>query len=148
MKKSLLNAHYDNDRELSEEISIQGLSYIFSATTRPLGKLFWLLSVLLMFGLGILWSLQMYNGWDDQQVLTTIRTIGRPIKGIEFPSVTFCSNSNNEIITNASMIRKFYQFIGEKYGYEAEVAPVIIAELINKQVRQFLKHKKYLNLRI
>ena len=37
------------------------------------------------------YRLQAYNEWQENPVLTTVSTTGKPIKDIEFPAITICS---------------------------------------------------------
>ncbi len=57
--------------DYSEYATIQGLCYIFSSRQSMFGRLFWILAVCFMLGLGTYWSCIMYIGWRDQQVSQT-----------------------------------------------------------------------------
>jgi hypothetical protein len=72
--------------------------------------------------------------WQDQQVFTKVQTCAHLLKDIEFPSVTFCNRGNNEIITNATLLKKFYDFLGTKYNYIAKLPVLALAEIINLSV--------------
>ena len=87
-----------------------------------------------MLSIGVLWSVQMYNDWKANQVLTTIKTIAHSVKDIEFPSVTFCSKGNNEIITNATLFKKFYDFLQKKNNISTSYPPLEIAEIVHLAV--------------
>ena len=63
--------------------------FLFKQTI--IGKIFWSLTVILLLALGIYWSVQSYNDWQSQQVLTTIKTTAYSVEQLEFPTVTFCS---------------------------------------------------------
>ena len=67
---------FDIFKENFENLTIQGLALIFSKRTF-FTKFFWSIVVLIMLVLGIYWSIYIYNGWYDQQVLTTITTTGK-----------------------------------------------------------------------
>ena len=123
-----------NFKNFAESVTIQGVSYIFSSNTTFCGKIFWIASVLIMLSLGIYFSTLMYLDWQDQQVFTKIETSARLLKDIEFPSVTFCNRGNNEIITNATLIKNFYDFLSNKYNFKSEVPVLTIAEIINLSV--------------
>ena len=66
--------------DYSEYGTIQGIVYIFSFHQTTLGRWFWILAVCSMLGLGMFWSVQLYLGWLDQQVIKknmfTAKTIG------------------------------------------------------------------------
>ena len=66
-------------RDYSEYSSIQGLIYIFQSNQTIIGKLFWVLVVVLMLMLGAYWSADAYNSWQDDPVLTTVTTTAFPV---------------------------------------------------------------------
>ena len=114
----------------SEYATIQGLGYIVYSKQTLIGKTFWIAAVLSMLSIGVLWSVQMYNDWQENQVLTTIKTIAHSVKDIEFPSVTFCSQGNNEIITNATLFKMFYDFLQKKYNISSPHSSLQIADIV------------------
>ena len=69
--------------------------------------------------------------WQNNPILTTIKGTSAPIKNVKFPSVTFCSPGNMEIVTNASLFRMFYNFLGTDYGIKVDLSPLFVAETIN-----------------
>ena len=127
----------------AEYSTIQGLGYIAFSKQTHFGKIFWIVAVLSMLSIGGLLSVQLYNDWQNNQVLTTIKTIAHSVKDIEFPSVTFCSQGNNEIITNATLIKKFYDFLQKKYNIGIPSSPMEIAEIVHLSVKN---QKKYCHL--
>ena len=66
-------------KDYSEYSSIQGLIYIFQSNQTIVGRLFWILVVILMLMLGSYWSVDAYNSWQENPVLTTIKTTAFPI---------------------------------------------------------------------
>jgi hypothetical protein len=118
----------------SEYSTIQGLGYIVYSKQTLLGKTFWIFAFLFMLSIGVFWSVQMFTDWRSNQVLTTIKTTARSVKDIDFPSVTFCSQGNNEIITNATLFKKFYDFLGKKYNITNNFSPLQIAEIVHLAV--------------
>ena len=76
--------------EHSEYSTIQGIHYIFLHSRGFVGKVFWALVVLGLFTLGTYWSVKAYNDWQENLVLTTVKSTAYPISGIEFPAVTIC----------------------------------------------------------
>ena len=76
--------------EHSEYSTIQGIHYIFLHSKGFVGKVFWSLVVLGLFGLGSYWSIKAYNDWQENLVLTTIKSTAFPVSKIDFPAVTIC----------------------------------------------------------
>ena len=66
-------------KDYSEYSSIQGLIYIFQSNQTIVGRLFWILVVILMLMLGSYWSVDVYNSWQENPVLTTVKTTAFPI---------------------------------------------------------------------
>jgi hypothetical protein len=48
--------------------TIQGLVYIFSEKISFFGKVFWILAVCALLSLGLFWTVDMYIGWQQNQV--------------------------------------------------------------------------------
>jgi len=47
------------------------------------GRIFWSLVIILMLALGIYWCYEVYQGWTDMPVLTTITTAELPIQEVK-----------------------------------------------------------------
>ena len=71
-------------RDYSEYSSIQGLIYIFQSNQTMIGKLFWILVVVLMLMLGAYWSVNAYNSWQEDPVLTTVTTTAYPVTQVNY----------------------------------------------------------------
>ena len=125
-------------QELTQISTIQGVDHIFSSKTTFISKTFWLVVFFFLLGCGISWSNQMYNDWQNQQVLTTIKTTSYSIKNVQFPSVTFCTPGNMEFVTNATLFKMFYDFLGTEYGIKVDLSPMHVAETINLAVTMTL----------
>ena len=125
-------------QEFTQISTIQGVGYIFSSKTSSFSKLFWLIAFSFLLGCGITWSVQMYSDWQNQQVLTTINSTSYSIKNVKFPSVTFCTPGNMEIVTNASLFKMFNDFLGTEYGIKVDLSPMVVAETINLAVSMCL----------
>ena len=54
------------------------------------------------------------------------------VMNVDFPSVTFCSPGINEVITNATLIKMFYDFLQNKFNITTDHSPFEIANLLNK----------------
>jgi hypothetical protein len=75
----------ENLRNYSEISTIQGIVYIFQSGQSIIGRLFWILVVVLMTSLATYWSLQAYWEWEEFPVLTSLKTPALAVKEIEFP---------------------------------------------------------------
>jgi hypothetical protein len=122
--------------DFSQNSTIQCIGHILSDKATLFGKIFWMVAFSFLLGCGLSWSGQIYNGWQNQQVLTTIKATSSPIKNVEFPSVTFCVPGNMETNINASLFKMFYDFLGMEYGIKVDLSPMFVAETINRAVNK------------
>jgi len=60
----------------------KGLNYIFISYQTMIGRIFWTLTLILMFLLGSYWCNQSYQDWQDNPVQTTITTTSFPINEV------------------------------------------------------------------
>jgi hypothetical protein len=96
---------YNIIQEYSEYSTIQGVLYIFQTNQSQIGRIFWSLVIFAMLLLGTYWSVGAYSDWQATPVLTTVKTSALPIKNIEFPAVTICSQGLNEDIVTAGPLK-------------------------------------------
>jgi len=61
INKRRFNSSYEIIQDFSDYASIQGIIYIFFTYQTWFGKLFWLLVILLMLGLGIYWIVEVLS---------------------------------------------------------------------------------------
>jgi hypothetical protein len=152
--KNSLKRHRQQDRRMgreafeifkdySEYSTIQGILYIFQPNQTTFGKIFWIAVVVFMFMLGAFWSVEAYNGWQDNPVITTVGTTAYPIKRIEFPAVTICGQGNNEEILAAGFLKMFSDFLSQK-GVNLGISPIKGAKILMKS--QFMVNKHLKNL--
>ena len=73
---------YDIVKDYSEYSTIQGILYIFQPNQTTFGKIFWIAVVIFMIVLGTFWSVEAYNSWQENPVITTVGTTAFPIKKI------------------------------------------------------------------
>ena len=82
MKKRRFNSSYEIVQDFSDYASIQGLVYIFFGYQTIFGRIFWIIVVALMLGLGVYWIIQAYTNWQDRPVLTSITTTAYSVKQV------------------------------------------------------------------
>ena len=140
LHKCYLKENHFSDifKDFAQISTIQGIGQVFSSKNTWFGKLFWLVAFLLLLACGIVWSDEMYNNWQSDQVLTTIQATTTPIRKVKFPSVTFCSPGNMELVANASLFQMFYEFLGMEFGIKVDLSPTVVAETINLAVIKIL----------
>ncbi len=77
--------------QYSNATTIHGIGYIFEAGLWVLERLFWIVVVGLGIFFAILLSVTAYFNWQNNPVLTSVATTGRPIETVEFPAITICA---------------------------------------------------------
>jgi hypothetical protein len=118
--------------DFSKITTIQGLEIIFDSKQPIFTRIFWLVIIVWMSGMGIYWSIQMYLNWTGQQVFIPIASLGRPVKEVEFPSITICSPGNSEIVTNAKLLTQFKDYLTKDLQLESSLDPLYLATLFVK----------------
>jgi hypothetical protein len=98
----------------SKYTKIHGVYYVFKTNSSHLRKGFWILVLLLMLFMTSKWSIKMYQGWEDQPVLTTLATTALPVKLVEFPAFTICGQGMNNDVLNSGMTLQLFKFLENK----------------------------------
>ena len=62
--------------------------------------------------------------------MTTIFSTGVSVSEIEFPSVTFCSQGNTDIISEAALIEKYNEFLRNNYGIKNNLDPLTLIKIL------------------
>ncbi len=136
------NRHRKNSRKTSKEIykaiqdyseysTIQGVVHIFSTNQKTVGKIFWILTVVSLLILGTYWSISAYYSWQDDPVLTTVKTSAYPVTDIEFPAVTICGHGSNMDILTAGFFNLFFNYLKSK-KINLGVSPLKAAVIMRK----------------
>ena len=77
--------------EFAESTTIHGIAYVFDRAIKGLDNILWLLVVCFGAGVAVYMSLDAWNTWKDAPVLTSVSSTGLPLRNIEFPAITICS---------------------------------------------------------
>ena len=59
----------------------------------------------------ILFSVQMYIQWKDNPTITTIDTVAYPIKNVEFPAITICSQGSAKDVLDTAILKQFERYL-------------------------------------
>ena len=77
--------------EFAESTTIHGIAYVFDRAIKCLDNILWLLVVCFGAGVAVYMSLDAWNTWKDAPVLTSVSSTGLPLRKIDFPAITICS---------------------------------------------------------
>ena len=81
--------------DYSSAATVHGVSYIFTKDVPWIDRLIWLCLVIAGLLYAFIMSVQSYNNWMDNPVITTLEDTATPIADLDYPAVTVCSEGLN-----------------------------------------------------
>ena len=99
----LLNQYGNNS-------TIHGLSYIFGNADSVCDRVLWLVIFLGAGCVAVLLTIQSFNNWQDNQVITTLKNMDKPIAGMDFPAVTVCANGIHKDLVERALETNFEEW--------------------------------------
>jgi hypothetical protein len=81
-RKRPFKSSYEIWVDYTEYSTWMGLIYIFLKYQTMIGRIFWIIVMILMAALGLYWCIKAYLDWQDKPVLTTITTTAYSVKGV------------------------------------------------------------------
>ena len=79
--------------------TIHGIPYILEEGRRPFERILWLGLVIGGIWVACQLSIEIYKGWMEDPVVTSLSTTGYEIQNMEFPSITICGQGRvDEVI--------------------------------------------------
>ena len=84
--------------EFASSTTIHGIAYIFDRALKVLDNILWFLVVCFGAGVAIYMSLDAWNTWKDAPVLTSVSSTGLPLRKIDFPAITICSQGLIQVV--------------------------------------------------
>ena len=67
--------------------------------------------IIVFLSSSIILSRKIYDQWQDAPTVTTISTTGYPIKNIEFPAITICSQGAANDLMDMAMMKQFERYL-------------------------------------
>ena len=86
-----LQAANSTIHEFASSTTIHGISYVFDRAIKAIDHVLWLLVVCFGAGVAVYMSLDAWNTWKEAPVLTSVSSTGLPLRKIDFPAITICS---------------------------------------------------------
>ena len=77
-------------KEYASRTSIHGISYISDQRLSLVDRILWLLVVLAFVGLATILTWDIWEQWEEEQVVTTLKNTAKPVTEVPFPTVTIC----------------------------------------------------------
>ena len=82
-------------KDYASNSTVHGINYVFDENLSLFERFVWLV---LVFGLGsvsLYLVYQSYNTWQDNQVITALKTVAKPVTEIGFPAITICGTGQH-----------------------------------------------------
>jgi hypothetical protein len=121
----------DTAEEFSQQSSIGGFAYIFSNLVVKADRFFWLIICTLFGCLAIFLTINTYQDWRENQVITTLSSTSKPVSDLKFPTVTFCSPGLHMDLVEKVVFKNFEDWASKK-EYDGENAN-------DEQIAEFAK---------
>ena len=84
-------------QDFSTQTSIHGMYYVDSNKHSRLGRILWMLMVVLALACTTYQVVSIWYQWSDDPVVTSLKTISLPVEQIDFPAVTICPQGSTAI---------------------------------------------------
>ena len=120
-------------REYGSATSVHGIPYILEDGRKPVERLLWIIFVGIGAGTATYFSFNIYQDWQNQQVITSVGTTGYNIENIQFPSITICAQGSIKKVTGIIEVSQF-----EKHLFQHLFLYLLI--IYERQAKIFLSH--------
>ena len=96
--------------EYANHSTVHGISYIFDKSIGIVDRVLWLIIVIcsLCMVLGMINS--SYNSWQENQVITTLKSTTKPVSELGFPSVTICADGMHMGLAEKVLYNNFLEW--------------------------------------
>ena len=98
-----------NVEDFASRSTVHGVSYIFDKGLALFDRFLWFIIFLWSVFLEIFLIYSSYTDWQDNQVITTLKTVAKPVADLTFPAVTICAAGQH--MGNVEKVL-FYNFSG------------------------------------
>ena len=105
-------------REYAESASIHGVGYVVSARVSA-DRLLWLCLVLLGLTAASFLSYEAFVSWQENPVVTDLKTTNKQVLDLEYPSVTVCTEGINMEAVLSALNQDFSNWL-ERNGFSEE----------------------------
>ena len=125
-------------QEFASSTTIHGITYIFDNALLYVERILWIFIVLGSASLGIYMSYDAYKTWQDDPMITTVSSTGLPLKNIEYPAITICSQGMVQAILDKALDKQFNDFLVANNH-----DPDTISDATRKELEQTFVSDKY-----
>ena len=111
-------------QDYKDNSTVAGLRYAFASNQSKACNGVWSLAVFSLAVLGIFTSVQIYNDWKDEPVVTLVESTGIQISEIPFPSVVICSRGSDPEGYGAAFYKLLYEFVNTTIQKDMKFPPI------------------------
>ena len=80
-----------NIEDFASRSTIHGVSYVVDQTVPIIDRFLWMAVCLSSATLAVILIHSSYSDWQDNQVITSLKTVAKPVADLNFPAVTICA---------------------------------------------------------
>ena len=133
-KKSTRKKILETMNEFADSTTIHGFSYAADKKHSP-WRPAWVIVLVVALVFTTFQVKTLYQEWQAEPVITTLRTVSQPIEEIEFPAVTICPQGSRQEILDSVLYRQFKRYIRNK---QVDHSTLTLEEM-TKQLDDFLQ---------
>ena len=109
-----VTATLKNLEEFASRSSLHGLNYVFDRTVPPWDRKLWLLLFICMAALALSMVYTFYFDWQEKPVMTSLKSLSKPVTELEFPAITICSSGHHMGQLNTVLYNNFKKWQAEE----------------------------------
>ena len=94
-------------KEYASTSTVHGLSYILDEKTPVIERLLWLIVVSVFGCVAVYMVVQTFTTWQENKVITTLKTVAKPVSDLDFPAITICSSGQHFSTVEKVLTDKF-----------------------------------------
>ena len=122
----------DNIKKYASISSIHGVTYIFDKTIPFFDRFLWLAIFIGSISLGSYMIFETVTNWQDNQVITTIKTVAKPVTSLAFPAVTICGSGQYMKLAEKAFYNNFLKWNKKRFGSETDGPNEAISEYLKE----------------
>ena len=82
-------------KDYASTSTVHGVSYILDEKTPVIERLLWLIVVSIFGCVAVYMVVQTFTTWQENKVITTLKTVAKPVSDLDFPAITICSSGQH-----------------------------------------------------
>ena len=97
-KKKIMNIQERISKSIfqyAQRSSIHGISYIWDCSLGFFDRFLWLILMIGLLVLAVLLTINSYFDWKGNQVITSLKTVAKPVTELNFPAITICGEGQH-----------------------------------------------------